>query len=65
MIEIIKEYVELPKLSERKFQKQCDTKTNKWYVLDTYSGKSVYESNFENVSLACHNLNKKYYRISE
>ena len=47
-----------------KFQKQCDTKTNKWYVLDTDSGKSIYESNFENVSLACHNLNKKYYRVS-
>lgn len=64
MIEIIKEYVELPKLSERKFQKQLDTANNKWYVLDTDSGKSVYKSNYENVSLACHNLNKKYYRVS-
>jgi hypothetical protein len=65
MIEIIKEQIEMPKLSEMKFQKKCDRLTDKWYVGDIESGETVYISNFENASLACHNLNKKHYGVSE
>ena len=62
MIEIIKEYVEMPSLStSRRFQKICVDKN--WEVIDTYcQNKTMFKGDFETVSIACHNLNKKFYR---
>ncbi len=61
MIEIITEQVEMPNLTERRFQKIC--KNNKWSVIDTHNKNVIrYKGVFENVALACHNLNKKFYR---
>jgi hypothetical protein len=62
MIEIIKEQVEMPSLStERRFQKICEN--NKWEVIDTHNeNKTIYKGSYEDVCIACHNLNKKFYR---
>lgn len=63
MIEIITKPVEMPDLDQRRFQKNpLDRDGNQWEVLDSENGNSVrYKGNFENASLACHNLNKKHY----
>jgi len=62
MIEIIKEQVKMPSLStERRFQKICVN--NKWEVIDTHNeNKTRYKGAYEDVMIACHNLNKKFYR---
>lgn len=62
MIEIITEQVQMPSLSsDRRFQKICEN--NKWEVIDTHEdNKTLYKGKFEDVDLACHNLNKKFYR---
>lgn len=63
MIEIIVESVEMPKLTERKFHKNpLDLNGKKWNVIDIETNIEVYKGNFQNASIACHNLNKKYYR---
>lgn len=60
MIEIITEKVEMPDLNDRRYQKLFEG--NKWMVIDTHNNNSLrYKGNFENTSLACHNLNKKFY----
>ena len=62
MIEIIKEQVKMPSLStERRFQKICVN--NKWEVVDTHNeNRTRYKGAYEDVMIACHNLNKKFYR---
>jgi hypothetical protein len=62
MIEIIKEQVKMPSLStERRFQMICVN--NKWEVVDTHNeNKTLYKGAYEDVMIACHNLNKKFYR---
>ena len=60
MIQIIKDSVEMPELNKRRFQKEFEN--NKWFVLDTEINKPVFKGKFEDVSLACYNLNKKFYR---
>jgi hypothetical protein len=61
MIEIIKGTVDMPVLySARKYQ--VDFKNSQWYVIDTHLGRHVFKGEFESVSIACLNLNKKYYR---
>lgn len=60
MIEIITGEVKMPALSKRKYKKKFEN--NKWSVIDTETGNTVYKGKFENVALAWHNLNKKYYR---
>lgn len=60
MIEIIIEEVKMPDLGKRKFQKRFEN--NKWFVIDTETNNTVYKGKFEDVCLAWHNLNKKYYR---
>ena len=62
MIEIIKEQIKMPSLStERRFQKICVN--NKWEVIDTHNeNKTRYKGAYEDVMIACHNLNKKFYR---
>lgn len=60
MIEIIKEEVKMPDLDKRRFQKEY--KNNNWFVRDTETNKFFYKGKFEDVCLACHNLNKKFYR---
>ena len=65
MIEIIVPEVEMPDLSIRRFQKNCKnygSRKEEWVVIDTENNTVRYKGKFENVSLACHNLNKKYYR---
>ncbi len=59
MIEIIKEAVEMPPMNDRRFQKEC--RNGKWMVIDTQDNSIRYKGSFDNVLLACHNLNKKYY----
>ena len=53
----------MPKTDECRYRKYPkDNSLDKWYVFDTHKTETVYLGNFENVSLACHNLNKKYYK---
>lgn len=61
MIEIITEKVEMPPLNERKYTKQSlDLNGKKWTVSD--GDLEIYRGDFENASLICHNLNKKFYK---
>lgn len=60
MIEIITSVVEMPTISERRYKKTFFG--NKWHVIDTVDNSTRYTGKFEDVSLACHNLNKKHYR---
>jgi hypothetical protein len=61
MIEIITEPVEMPtEVSQRRFKKMFVN--NRWKVLDCIEKKIVYIGKFEDVALACHNLNKKHYQ---
>ncbi len=60
MIEIIKEEVIMPPLKDRRYKKDC--KNNKWFVIDTQDGSIRYKGSYENVALACHNLNKGFYK---
>lgn len=65
MIEIITEKVEIPDLDKLRFKKECKnfgSRSEKWFVIDTETKTVRYKGNFDNVSLVCHNLNKKYYR---
>jgi len=63
MIKIITEKVNLPKnVDEWKYKKFKSDNTNIWYVMDTETGEQVYEGCYENVALACHDLNKKHYK---
>lgn len=65
MIEIIREQVEMPKSSECRYQKDCKnpgSRSEKWFVMDTLTNAVRYQGKFEDVAIACHNLNKKYYR---
>jgi hypothetical protein len=61
-LKFIKEQVKMPSLStDRRFQKICIN--NKWEVIDTHNeNKTRYKGAYEDVMIACHNLNKKFYR---
>lgn len=66
MIKIITEEVVMPDLDERRFQKNPkDCNGKKWNVDDTKQKKTIYTGGFENASLICHNLNKKYYQAEK
>lgn len=58
MIEIITEPVVIP--SNPRYQK--DKINNRWVVIDTLDNSVRYKGAWENVCIACHNLNKKWYR---
>ncbi len=60
MIEIITEPVEMPRLNDRRYQTKV--KNNKWWVVDTSDNSIRYKGKYENVAIACHNLNKKHYQ---
>lgn len=60
MIEIITEKIEMPDLDKLRFKKECSN--NKWFVIDTETKTVRYKGKFEDVAVACHNLNKKYYQ---
>ena len=60
MIEIITAPVAMPKIEDRRFKKE--TKGGRWVVIDTNNGSIRYKGSYENVSLACHNLNKGFYK---
>ena len=60
MIKIITGTVVMPPMAERVFQKRCND--NKWVVVDTRDDSVRYRGSFNNVLLACHNLNKGYYK---
>lgn len=65
IIEIITEDVKMPKPEKRHYIKGCPSGNpngKSWNVFDTETNKVVYCGTFENVALACHNLNKKYYK---
>jgi len=65
MIEIITEEVEMPDIYQRRFQKECknfEHRNEEWSVIDTETNTVRYKGKFENVVLACYNLNKKFYR---
>jgi len=60
VIEIITKEVKMPGLEHRRYQKSLAG--NNWIVIDTQNNNTIrYYGNFENTSLACHNLNKKFY----
>lgn len=61
MIEIIKEKLEITvPVSKRRFQNIF--KNNKWEVIDTHNKNITrYKGAYEDVVIACHNLNKKFY----
>jgi hypothetical protein len=61
MIEIITHPVEMPPGKERRYQTDC--KNNKWQVIDTQDNSVRYKGSYENVVIACHNLNKKFYDV--
>ena len=61
MIEIITHEVKMPELSKRRYQKEQSMNFKKWVCIDTLYGDIVKRGSFEDVSLACHNLNKKFY----
>jgi len=66
MIEIITEKVDMPDLDERRYQKLPNRNGKDiWCVFDMETGKETLSGSYENASLACHNLNKKYYRVSD
>jgi len=61
MIKIIVEPVEMPPINERRYQMIC--KNNKWKVIDKHNTNADrYKGTYENVVLACHNLNKEFYQ---
>ena len=63
MIQIITENVKMPNYKSRRFQinpKDCNGK--KWNITDTNQNRIVGTRNFEDATLICHNLNKKYYK---
>lgn len=65
MIEYIKEQIVMPISDDRRYQKDCKnfgSRSEKWFVIDTMTNTVRYQGKFEDVALACHNLNKKYYR---
>lgn len=59
MIQITIGKVDMPS-SNRRFKK--DFVKNKWIVVDTRNESVRYKGKFEDVVLACHNLNKNYYK---
>jgi len=65
VIEIITEDVKMPEPKKCRYIK-CYPSGNpngkRWNVFDTKTYDVVYRGTFENVALACHNLNKKYYK---
>ena len=65
VIEIITEDVKMPKPEKRRYIKGCPSGNpngKSWNAFDTETGNVIYRGTFENVTLACHNLNKKYYK---
>jgi hypothetical protein len=63
MIEIITGNIEMPEYSKRRYQyHSLDLNGRKWQVIDTENNSVVYKGKYEGAAIACHNLNKKYYR---
>lgn len=60
MMDIIIEHVDMPPLKDRRYQKEF--KNNRWSVLDTENNTTRYRGPYEDVSIACHNLNKGHYK---
>lgn len=61
MIKIIIEPVQMPPINERRYQMVC--KNNKCKVIDKHNANADrYKGTYENVVLACHNLNKQFYQ---
>lgn len=64
MVEIIKEDVKMPSLyAQRRYK--LDYEAYKWFVKDTHLNRKSFIGDFETASIACLNLNKKYYRDKE
>lgn len=61
MKEIITHDLEMPKLSKRRYQKKLSCNLKEWVVIDTAYGVTRYCGSYADASLACHNLNKKFY----
>ena len=64
-IEIITEEVKMPESQKCRYIKCCPSGNingKRWNVFDTLNNEVVYRGTFENVALACYNLNKKYYK---
>lgn len=62
MIEIITEEVVMP--TEKRYVKNANhAESKKWWVEDTHNNNAiVFKGKFEDVVIACHNLNKKFYK---
>lgn len=65
MIELITEHIEMPDITQRRFKKECidwGGRQVKWMVVDTQTNTIRRKGCFEDIMVACHNLNKAYYR---
>lgn len=63
MIEIITKEVKMPPVNERKFQyKPLDLNGKKWEVLE--DGEQIWKGRYEDATLICYNLNKKFYDVN-
>jgi len=64
MIEIMKEHVAMPPISERRYVKDCinGNINGKWVVIDRQNDNRIrYKGEWKEVVVACHILNKKHY----
>lgn len=65
MIEIIIQHVKMPETALRRYQREfkCTGSGIKWWVVDTENeNKIVFKGRYEDVCIACYNLNKKHYK---
>jgi len=60
MPEIILEEIAMPPINRKYRKHPLDLNGKQWVVKDGL--EEIYRGNFENASLICYNLNKKYYK---
>ncbi len=58
-IKIVSSNVIMPPIQSRRFKKEY--KNKQWSVKDFQTNSLVYKGSFEDVTIACYNLNKKHY----
>lgn len=64
MIEIITQHVKMPLIELRRYQRKFNQQGTKWWVTDTQNeNKIVFRGKYQDVCIACHNLNKKHYLL--
>jgi hypothetical protein len=54
------ENVKMPAILKRRFKLEYDKYS--WFVIDSFSGKTIRKGNYQDVIITWHNLNKKFYQ---